>query len=452
VKLDLRLIVPDSTGRAILVAPGGQLPSAEVEGDDAVAAIVPVDTFLRDAWRFSRPVLETHPKWRDVPEGEPIPTLVTTEPAPPDWAPPTGLTFGAIPARVKDVPITIRPRAEELLAELRDGTPPPPLRPRWARHGWYDRATTWMRSAAAAAGRPLTGDPRPFFLRGISAVLRAPTEGPDLFLKAVFPPFHAEPVLTALLAGRFPEAVPRVVAIEPDEGWLIVEDIGSAWIGDLPDADRPAGLRRGAETLVGLQRSIGADAAAKASLLAAGAPHRSLALLPAAVDAAIGPAGSAVEGGLEPERAARVLEAVAESSAAVERLGLPESVVHGDFHSGNAADVGDRIVIIDWSDAAIGSPAVDFVTWISWSEGRAGELEAAAEAWTSAWGPSVDAAALRAHLDDVVIVGAAYQLVSYDGIRRALEPATQYTMIGGGAHFLKHLERILDRRAEAVPS
>jgi len=52
--------------------------------------------------------------------------------------------------------------------------------------------------------------------------------------------------------------------------------------------------------------------------------------------------------------------------------------------------------------------------------------------------------------DDVVIVGAAYQLVSYDGIRRALEPATQYTMIGGGAHFLKELEAILDRRAAAA--
>jgi len=64
--------------------------------------------------------------------------------------------------------------------------------------------------------------------------------GPDLFLKAVFPPFHAEPVLTRLLAERFPETVPTVVAVEPDEGWLIVEDIGSAWVGDVPEADRPA--------------------------------------------------------------------------------------------------------------------------------------------------------------------------------------------------------------------
>ena len=106
-----------------------------------------------------------------------------------------------------------------------------------------------MKVAAADAGRPLKGEPRPFFLRGISALLRAPTDGPDLFLKAVFPPFHAEPVLTHLLADRYPRSVPTVIAIEPDEGWLIVEDIGSSWVGDAPDcgaSDSPRPRRRGA--------------------------------------------------------------------------------------------------------------------------------------------------------------------------------------------------------------
>ena len=73
------------------------------------------------------------------------------------------------------------------------------------------------------------------------------------------------------------------------------------------------------------------------------------------------------------------------------------------------------------------------------------------DAWVDAWSGAVDPAALRARVDDAIILGAAYQIVSYDGIRRALEPATRYTMTGGGAQFLKALERILDRReAEAV--
>jgi hypothetical protein len=392
-------------------------------------------------------VLETHPKWKDVAEGEPIPTLVLTEPARADWTPPDGLEFGQVPATPGDLPSPILPRADELLAELRSNAPPPELRPRWMRRGWFDRASTWMRAAGTDAGRPLTGDPRPFFLRGISALLRAPTDGPDLFLKAVFPPFHAEPVLTRLLAARFPDTVPTVVAVEPGEGWLIVEDIGSAWIGDVPEADRPAALGRGARALVAIQRALAPDAGSRRTLLEAGAPHRPLADLVASVTAAIGPDGFGIgDDGIEPERARRVAEAVAAAVASVESVGIPETVVHGDFHSGNAALVGDRIVIIDWSDAAISNPAIDLVTWIAWSGDRRNEVDAATDAWVDAWSGAVDGDALRAIIDDVLIVGAAYQIVSYDGIRRNLEPATRYTMTGGGDHFLKELEKILDRR------
>jgi hypothetical protein len=269
----------------------------------------------------------------------------------------------------------------------------------------------------------------------------------------VFPPFHAEPVLTRLLAERFPAAVPPVLAIEPVEGWLITEDIGSAWVGDVPEPERPAALARGAGALVAIQRAFAADEAARRILLEAGAPHRPLSQLVAQVAAAIGPSGMGVGDPLEPDRAARVLAAVETAVEAVARVRLPESVVHGDFHSGNAAIVDDRIVIIDWSDAAISNPAVDVITWIGWSGDRQSEIDAAIDGWLDAWSTTVDADALRAVIDDVLIVGAGYQIVSYDGIRRNLEPATQYTMVGGGDHFLKDLETILDRReGRAQPS
>jgi hypothetical protein len=447
VKLDLWFLVPGPSDGTILLDADGGLPTVQVEASETEAAVVAAAAFLRDGWDLGAPVLETHPKWKDVAEGEPIPTLVLTEPARAEWTPPADLAFAPVPTTSGDLPWPIRPRADELLAELRGNTPPPELRPRWMRRGWFERASAWMRAATTDAGRPLTGDPQPFFLRGISALLRAPTAGPDLFLKAVFPPFHAEPVLTRLLAERFPEAIPTVVAIEADEGWLIVEDIGSAWVGDVPEAERPSALGHGAQALVAIQRAFAPDAVAIRTLLDAGAPHRPLADLVASVTAAIGPDGFGVgDGGIEPDRARRVADAVAAAAARVEAVGLPESVVHGDFHSGNAALVGDRIVIIDWSDAAISNPAIDLVTWIAWSADRRTEVDAATDAWVDAWSGAVDGDALRAVIDDVLIVGAAYQIVSYDGIRRNLEPATRYTMTGGGDHFLKTLEAILDRR------
>jgi len=174
-----------------------------------------------------------------------------------------------------------------------------------------------------------------------------------------------------------------------------------------------------------------------AGLLAAGAQDRGLASIPGAFADALAAVG--------PDRAVNPLadeasaDAVARVEAAVARLAdlpVPVSLVHGDFHSDNAAIVDDRIVVIDWSDAAIGSPLVDLVTWVAWSGDRRGEIDAATDAWVDGWSPIVPASTIRDRLDDILVAGAAYQVISYDAIVRALEPATRYTMTGGGDHFL----------------
>ncbi len=131
----------------------------------------------------------------------------------------------------------------------------------------------------------------------------------------------------------------------------------------------------------------------------------------------------------------------------VAALGFPATIVHGDFHPGNVALAGDEAVIIDWSDAAIGNPAIDLVTWLSWSRNEPDEQRVATDAWVDAWlgaplGPN-NPDAVRAAIDDIIVVGAAYQVVSYDGILRALEPATRYTMAGGATSYLKRLEERL---------
>lgn len=439
-RLDLHLLVPGPAGDTILATADGRLPAHEIIGDEDEAAIVGVTDFLRDAWSFRTPVLETHPRWEGVAHGDPIPVLVMTEPAAADWSSPAGMAFGPISVALEGLPSALAPRAAELLGELRSGAPPPPLRPRWARRGWHARATRWMVDAMAAAGRPLLGEPHPFYLRGISALLRGRTTDGDVFLKAVFPPFHSEPVVSRLLAEIIPAAVPRVVAIEPDEGWLIVDDVAAPWIGELPADARRAGLSVGPRALVTMQTALvdGLDPFA-----AAGCPSRPLDGLAAALDAVLGPDGVirdevAVRG----ERRQRAVAATRRAAARVAGLGFPTTLVHGDFHPGNAALLGDRAVIIDWSDAAIGNPAVDLATWLAWSRDDPEEQQVAIDGWIEAWSATglVEAAALRGATDALLVVGAAYQVVSYDGILQALEPATRYTMAGGATSFLAQLE------------
>ena len=445
--LDIRLIVPGPERGTVLLTAVAQLPSFIEAGDVDEASIVAVDRVLGRELAFDGAVLESHPQWAGVPEGAPIPTLATTEPAPGGWRPPTGLSFRAIPDEPAGLPAALLPRAREWLSELRDGgREPPALRPRWSRPGWRARAAAWMTAAAADAGQPLAAAPTSFYLRGISALLRAPTAERDLFLKAVFPPFHAEPALTGLLADRFPGHLPRVLAMEPDEGWLLVEDIQATLIGELPDTDRPAALAIGSRAIVEIQAATAGRRQDLAVLSDAGAPHRPAAKIPAALAVALGPDGVGFESApLDAERRDRILDGIAVAVARVESLGMPESVVHGDFHPGNAAIVDGRAVIIDWSDAAIGCPVVDLRTWISWSDGKPAERQGAIDAWIDAWSSIVDADALRDRLEDILALGAAYQVISYDGILKGLEPATRYTLIDGSVGFLKSLEASLER-------
>jgi len=441
VELDLRLIVPTASGHGILLDAAGRLPRLAVDGDQDEAVVIAVDQILREEWRFPAPILETHPQWDGVAEGDPIPVLVTTEPAPAAWEPPGSLVFGIEgTADLDGLPEPLVPRARELLAELRTRSEPPPLRPRWARSGWHARASAWMQSAAAARGCPLTGEPRPFFLRGISALLRAPTDDRDLFLKAVFPPFHAEPVITRLLAERFPDDVPRVVDVEADEGWLLVEDVDAGFVQSIAAADRPAAVALGVRTLVAIQRALAAEPEEIADLERAGAPRRPLAAIPDELGRSLALDGLGYgDEVVTPERRAAAVGRAREAVRRLDEIGVPETLVHGDFHNGNVALARGRTVILDWSDAAIGSPFVDLVTWTSWTATDS-ELHAATEGWLGAWSQVVDVDALRDRLDDVLVVGSAYQVISYDGICRALEPATRYTMAGGGDNFLKRIE------------
>ena len=439
-RLHLHLIVPGPGEDSVLVAEAGRLPAQEILGDEDEAAIIAVTAFLRAAWSFRTPVLETHPRWEGVADGDSIPVLVTTEPAAADWAPPDGLAFAPIPATVEGLPDALAPRAAELLRELRTGAEPPALRPRWARRGWHARAARWMTEAMAAAGRPLLGEPAPFYLRGISALLRGETATGDVYLKAVFPPFHTEPVVGQLLAERFPSLVPRVVAIEPDEGWLIVDDVAAPWVGDLPSEGKRLGLAVGARAVVAIQAALADDLA---PFVAAGCPLRPLDDLAAALDAALRQDGVVhAEVQVSGERRERAVAATREAVARVAALGFPSTIVHGDFHPGNVGLIGDRAVIIDWSDAAVSNPAIDLVTWLAWSRAVPEEREIAIDAWIDAWAATaaVEGDAVRAASDAILVVGAAYQVVSYDGILRALEPATRYTMAGGASSFLEELE------------
>jgi Ser/Thr protein kinase RdoA (MazF antagonist) len=63
--------------------------------------------------------------------------------------------------------------------------------------------------------------------------------------------------------------------------------------------------------------------------------------------------------------------------------GLPDTIVHGDFHPGNWRSDGGPPAIVDWADAHLGNPVLDGLRACDFLSAR--RRAAAARAWIDAW-------------------------------------------------------------------
>ena len=175
-------------------------------------------------------------------------------------------------------------------------------------------------------------------------------------------------------------------------------------------------------------------------LVAAGCARRPLVELPAAIASVLDdplleewlPVGAG--------RAAQVVDWLVDAVNRVEQLDLPDVLVHGDFHPGNVRTVGGRVVIFDWSDAAIAKPFIDVLTWSTWlpddPDARDALWWSFAEVWSDVL-PATTWLELRTTLQGI---GGAYHVISYAGIVRNLEPLRRAEHAVGLAEFFRFLD------------
>jgi hypothetical protein len=424
---ELHFLIPDRELRRCLVTAAGALPSRLVTPPEGESTVIAAAAATMDVAGAPLPIVEIHFDYERDPDAGPVPVLVRTESAPD--GPPAGLDWFDLDGRLPVTDPGLTARLEELIVEWRSNAEPPPLRPRWSRPEWHARATAWLVEQLERVGRPPMGPVEQVRHWGISALMRVPTAGGPAWFKAVFPPFHHEPAVTRLLADAFPGEVPVVLATEPDEGWLVTHDLGTV----AGDADETA-LRRAAAALARIQLAM-VDRTAE--ILALGCPRRPLRDVPGSL-AALFDESPRLPGVPAELDTAALVERVAAAVNRVQALGVADSLIHGDFHGGNVATVEGRAVVYDWSDAAVGNPLVDLVTWPgSWFEPsvRLAARTALLDAWAAAG--IAEGKALHDRLEDLVTVGAAYQTISYGGITRNLEPSRRLEMGDGIDHFAR---------------
>jgi tRNA A-37 threonylcarbamoyl transferase component Bud32 len=263
-----------------------------------------------------------------------------------------------------EIPAELRPALESWLAELR-GAPVPAQRPAWSRPGWLAAAEDWVGCAL-----------RPARVWPLSAVLR----GERGYMKAVFPLFHHEPAVTEALAREHPGAVPDVVRVDHERGWMLMREIEGTLAHSSPRPAAALVVRKLAE----IQRTWSERTV---ELFALGGQDRRV---------------------------------------ATPDLGrLPETLVHGDFHAGNALVDGGRAVIFDWSDACVAHPLFDLHVFLFGVEDEQRRAELV-DAYAEGWGGDVSADEVRAELQAAARYSCLHQAESYRAIQAALAPEDQW--------------------------
>jgi hypothetical protein len=244
----------------------------------------------------------------------------------------------------------------------------PERRVPWARPGWFDEAAAWVRAQLDHAGLAVTGPVEQRRTWQRSCILRARTAAGEVYLKAVPGMFALEPVLTKELAARYPANLPRVLAIDRDRHWLLMQEFGGKPLDEFPDMQQW-------EEAVRQFACLQIDCAGRVEeLLALGCPDRQLHELAAAIrplvedDSVLLPGG---DPGLT-EAEVRDLRALAPrleamyAELAIDRI--PHSLEHGDFHYGQVIVTGESCVYIDWSDSSVAHPFFSLLPFFAYAE------------------------------------------------------------------------------------
>jgi hypothetical protein len=300
------------------------------------------------------------------------------------------------------------------LRELEAGAVPP-QRPPWARPGWLPGVRRWITAALGGQGVRVL-EIKPFKQWGISCVLHVLTDAGDFYFKTTnrnMPLFVNEALMTVFLAERFPGAVPRPVAAEPGEDWMLLAAFTETFTTKATPELWTAIFERFARLQIQSIPLVN-------ELLSAGAIDRRLPVLAVQIEQLLAdPGATALLESPDRVRIQAMLPLFRWMIARLTGFGIPDALVHGDMHLGNAARIDNRLVFFDWTDAAIAPPFFDLMSlgWLD-LDAVAGPLTAYLEVWKEFLPYE--------NLDEAVLLARVllnlHHAVSYQYIVKHLEP------------------------------
>lgn len=281
-------------------------------------------------------------------------------------------------------------------------------RPPYARPGGPSADLRWADEALARRGLARRGPAVQDRTWNLSALWELPLDGGGSAWLKVVPPFFAHEGAVLDLLGD--AQVPGVLAHEGTRLLLAGVAGDDRYGAPLPE------LREMTALLVGLQV---AWAGRTHELLAAGVPDSRADALAAAVADVAGRRGSALAAA---ERAALdgLVDGLPGRLAAVAACGLPDTLVHGDFHPGNVRGTAGALTLLDWADSTVGHPLLDLPPFLGAID--VDDAPLVREHWLARWRAAVPGSDPARAADLLAPVSAARLAVVYQRFVDHIEP------------------------------
>lgn len=273
----------------------------------------------------------------------------------------------------------------------------------WERAGWIDQVLQRIDRPLAVEGLLRHGLPLDARRTFISAILKVRTEGRNVWYKEYRSLFRREPLVVEWLSKHCGAAVPGVLAA--GDTWWLAEEFPEELhltVGDPLEA---------------LARIQIATIGRTGEIVSLGCPEWTLGqIVSRAAD--VSERGDLI--GRDDANAIRGLLTRLECAAEmVDRVSIPNTIVHGDFHSENVRWTAGGWFVFDWTDACVAHPFIDLAVALRYeSRGRRAKRIAVYE---EAWSEALPREYVRRALESTDAIGAAFQLANYAEIIDSFE-------------------------------
>jgi hypothetical protein len=179
---------------------------------------------------------------------------------------------------------------------------------------------------------------------------------PSAGLSGVFAP---EAQVMKLLAQKYATLLPPLVAINEEQGWILMQDAGAL----LEQQEAYQCWEQVLQQWAGLQQVTSQEVE---ELLARGVPDRRIVHLPQHL-AWLLDDGVAMTcfSSTEVRRIEQSIPLVEKLCHQLASYQIPATLTHGDLHPKNIACAGDRLALLDWSDGCLSHPFFDAVRFCS---------------------------------------------------------------------------------------